>query len=135
MALKGKDAREFVQDIANGLNDEVLQQKYNLSPKKFRIAKAQVKDYLARLKAGRSRQNREINGRELVEDIRAGACDEILMSKYNVSARQLQTLFRELITAGIFTPLELSNRLAVTKSQVAEAFVEMGRGVEKIDEP
>lgn len=134
MALRGKDAREFVRDIQGGLNDEALQQKYSLYGKKFRIAKAQVMDFLAKEKAARTQPTREIDGRQFLADIKSGTADDILMSKYSLSARQLQALFRELITAGVFTPLELSDRLAVTKSQVWEAFVEVGRAVEEIEE-
>ncbi len=134
MALRGKDAREFVRDIRDGLHDEALQQKYNIYGKKFRIAKAQVIDFLAKAKASGTKPAREIDGRQFLADVRSGLDDDILMGKYNVSARQLQALFRELIAAGAFTPLELSNRLAITKSQVAEAFQEMGRAVQEIDE-
>ena len=133
MTLRGKDAREFVQDVRDGLQDEALQQKYHIYGKRFRIAKAQVIDFLAKAKAAGTRFAREIDGKQFLADVRSGLDDDILMGKYDVSARQLQALFRELIAAGAYTPLELSSRLAITKSQVWEAFQEMGQAVEEID--
>lgn len=134
MALRGKDARGFVQDVRDGLNDEALRQKYNIHGQRFRIAKAQVMDFLTKAKAASAHPTREIDGKQFLADIRSGMDDDMLMGKYNLTARQLQGLFRELIAAGVFTPLELSNRLAITKSQVAEAFLEMGRAAEEIEE-
>ena len=54
--------------------------------------------------------------------------DQALMIKYGLSFRQLQRLFRKIIIGGFIAPLELAERLCVTKSQVSEAFVEMKKG-------
>ena len=56
-----------------------------------------------------------------------------LMVKYNLLPRHLQSAFRQIINAGLITPLELSNRLKITKSQVREAFVEMGKAIKELD--
>jgi hypothetical protein len=59
--------------------------------------------------------------------------DEALMTKYDLVPRQLQSIFRQLISAGLMTPMELSTRLSITKSQVREAFLEMGKAVSDLD--
>ena len=39
----------------------------------------------------------------------------------------------QIIKSGLMGPLELGNRLAMTTSQVSEAFVEMGKAVRELD--
>jgi len=66
-----------------------------------------------------------VSAHDVVQDLRAGMDDEALMVKYRLSFRQLQRLFRKIIVGGFIQPMELAERLCVTKSQVSEAFVEM----------
>jgi hypothetical protein len=75
----------------------------------------------------------QINARNVLEDLRNGIDDEGLMVKYNLSYRQLQRLFRKLILAEYISPMELAERLCVTKSQVMEAFVDMQRAMDELD--
>ncbi len=74
-----------------------------------------------------------INARQVLEDLRSGADDETLMVKYNLNFRQLQRLFRKMILGGFTTPMELAQRLCVTKSQVTEALGSAKTVVEEID--
>jgi hypothetical protein len=71
--------------------------------------------------------------KEFLTDIRSGMDDEALMIRYGLQPRQLQSAFRQVINAGLATPLELSRRLSITKSQVREAFVEMGKAIGELD--
>jgi hypothetical protein len=66
-----------------------------------------------------------VSAQDVVQDIKSGMDDEALMTKYGLSYRQLQRLYRKIIIGGFIPPLELAQRLCVTKSQVGEAFVEM----------
>ncbi|MGB6064807.1 MAG: hypothetical protein WBG50_08355 [Desulfomonilaceae bacterium] len=66
-----------------------------------------------------------VSAHDVVQDIRSGMDDEALMTKYRLSFRQLQRVFRKIIVGGFIGPMELAERLCVTKSQVSEAFVEM----------
>jgi hypothetical protein len=66
-----------------------------------------------------------VSAHDVVQDIKSGMDDEALMAKYGLSYRQLQRLYRKIIIGGFIPPLELAQRLCVTKSQVGEAFVEM----------
>jgi hypothetical protein len=123
----------FLRDIKEGLSDELLQRKYNLTGKKFYLYKAAALDFLAKQKAERSLTKRRISAKQVLNDITSGIDDEGLMTKYNLSARQLQSIFRQIISAGLATPMELSDRLSITKSQVTEAFEEVGKAVRELD--
>jgi len=123
---------EFVQDVRDGLSDTALQSKYRLSSNKFYLYKASVLDFIAKEHAQKSKKI-EIHAKQFLVDIWSGMEDDALMVKYNLLPRHLQSAFRQLINAGLITPLELSNRLRITKSQVREAFVEMGKAIKELD--
>jgi hypothetical protein len=69
-----------------------------------------------------------VSAHDVVEDIKSGMDDEALMIKYGLSYRQLQRLYRKVIIGGFIPPMELAQRLCVTKSQVGEAFVDLRKG-------
>ncbi len=62
-----------------------------------------------------------------------GMSDNELMEKYLLTRRALQSALRQLIELRLATPMELSNRLSITTSQVREAFVEMGKAIKELD--
>lgn len=126
-------ARGFVADVLTGLKDEVLQSKYGLSGTQFYLYKATALDIIAKKRATKSRKRIKIKAEQFLDDIRSGIDDEALMIKYNLLPRHLQSAFRKIIEAGLITALELSNRLQITKSQVREAFVEMGKAIRELD--
>ncbi len=74
-----------------------------------------------------------IDAKKFLTDIRSGMDDEALMIRYGLMPRQLQNAFRQIINAGLATPLELSKKLSITKSQVREAFVEVGKAIAELD--
>lgn len=126
-------SQEFIEDVSAGVSDDVLQSKYSLSGRKFILAKATAKDYLAKVKEERAKPTRTIDGKQFLTDLESGLDDDGLMLRYKLTPRQLQRLFRQLISAGLVTPLQLSQRLSITKSQVTEAFVEMGKAIKELD--
>jgi len=75
----------------------------------------------------------KISVKQVLQDIRSGIDDEELMKKYNLSNRQIQRLFRKMIAEGFISPMELANRLCVTKSQVTEAIDQMKKAIDEID--
>jgi uncharacterized protein (DUF433 family) len=75
----------------------------------------------------------KISVKQVLDDIRSGIDDEELMKKYNLTNRQLQRLFRKMIAEGFMSPMELANRLCVTKSQVTEAIDQMKRAIDELD--
>ncbi len=51
---------------------------------------------------------RRINAREVVSDIKSGMSDFLLMQKYALSSKGLQSLFRKLLAAGLIGRSDLS---------------------------
>ncbi len=135
MAIRPPNSRaaQFVADVRARMSDSDLQEKYGLSSKKFYLYKATALDIIAKEDASKSQPRAKISGKQFLEDIRAGMDDEALMIRYNLAPRQLQSLFRQIINAGLATPMELSHRLSITKSQVREAFIEVGKAIEELD--
>lgn len=123
MKLEGKLADEFLLDVRDGIDDDTLREKYGVSPLELVLLKGAAREILERRRLESSR-TRMVSAREFLREIRSGADEETLKSKFNLTSRQFQALLRELISAGFATPLELSNRLSVTQSQVEEALTE-----------
>lgn len=74
-----------------------------------------------------------INANEVLEDLRGGMDDEMLMIKYNLNYRQLQRLFRKMIMGGFVSPLELAERLCVTRSQVTEVLNQVSKAIDELE--
>ena len=55
---------------------------------------------------------RKISAREAATDIKSGMSDFILMEKYTLSTKGLQSLFQKLVDAGLVSKSDLSNRIA-----------------------
>lgn len=128
----GKTAEDFIKDVASGLTDEDLQKKYRVSGRKFTLYKATALDIIAKNKR-KDPGKRKLKAQEFLKDVKQGMSDNELMGKYLLSRRALQSALRQLIELRLATPLELSNRLSITKSQVREAFVEMGKAIKELD--
>jgi hypothetical protein len=131
--LDANTAGKFIKDMEAGLRDEELMEKHGFQGDTFYRYKAAAMDFLAKEKSSSEKTKRSIKARQFLHDVSDDMEDQALMEKYRVTQRQLQSLFRQLIHAGLMTPLELANRLKVTKSQVTEAFVEMGKAVKELD--
>ncbi len=126
-------AQQFVNDVKAGIGDSALQQKYDLPKDKFLFYKAAALDFIALQRKSGPGPKRKLNAHQVLADIKAGMDDDSLMAKYELNSRQLQSVFRQMIRAGLATAMELSSRLSITKSQVQEAFVEMGKAVRELD--
>jgi hypothetical protein len=126
-------AAQFVADVRARMSDGDLQSKYGLSREKFYLYKASALDIIAKEDEKNSEPRVRISAKQFLKDIRSGMDDEALMIKYKLAPRQLQSAFRQIINAGLATPMELSRRLSITKSQVREAFVEIGKAIEELD--
>ncbi len=125
--------REFVADVKSGISDLVLQRKYGLSKDKFLLYKASALDIIAQEATREFIEKRKINPHSVLSDIESGMDDNALMIRYNLNPRQLQSILRQIIDAGLVSAVELSGRLSITKSQVRDAFVEMGKTISKLD--
>ncbi len=132
MRLSGKKAMEFLKDVKSGMPDIELQLKYNVSPKLLNLFKAQAKEAMRELRSRSKQPKIQISAQQVLDDIKSGMDDEALMGKYDLTTRQLQRLFRKVIAAGLLSPVELADRLSVTKSQVLEAFEEVGKALDEL---
>jgi len=130
--MMGKTAEDFIKDVASGMTDEDLQKKYRVSGRKFTLYKATALDIIAKNKR-KNPGKRKLKAQDFLKDVKRGMSDNELMGKYLLSRRALQSALRQLIELRLATPLELSNRLSITKSQVREAFVEMGKAIKELD--
>ena len=128
----GKTAEDFIKDVASGMTDEDLQKKYRVSGRKFTLYKATALDIIAKNRRNNP-SKRKLKAKEFLKDVKGGMGDNELMGKYLLTRRALQSALRQLIELRLATPLELSNRLSITKSQVREAFVEMGKAIKELD--
>ena len=128
----GKTAENFIKDVASGMTDEDLQKKYRVSGRKFTLYKATALDIIAKNKR-KNPSKRKLKAEEFLKDVKMGMSDNELMGKYLLTRRALQSALRQLIELGLATPMELSNRLSITTSQVREAFVEMGKAIKELD--
>jgi DNA-binding MarR family transcriptional regulator len=80
-----------------------------------------------------TKEKRTLSAKEVLEDLRSGFDDQMLMEKYSLTYRQLQRLFRKLIIGGFVSPLELAERLCVTQSQVTEVMDQVKKMIDEID--
>jgi hypothetical protein len=128
-----KTAVDFVNDVRSGMTDEDLQKKYRIFGQNFTFHKAAALDFIAKDRIQRNPKRRQIKAQEFLKDVKAGMGDDALMAKYLLTHRGLQSALRQLIKLGLATPLELSNRLSITTSQIREAFVEMGKAIKELD--
>ena len=128
----GRTAEDFIKDVASGMTDEDLQKKYRVSGQKFILYKATALDIIAKNKR-KNPSKRKLKAKEFLKDVKGGMGDNELMEKYLLTRRGLQSALRQLIELRLATPMELSNRLSITKSQVREAFVEMGKAIKALD--
>lgn len=133
MRLRGQQARQFVEDVQSGLSDLALMKKYSLSSRGLLVLKGQVFAYLKEQRAHAAKRAIRVNSAEFLKDVRSGLDDDQLMKKYGLTNRQLQMLFRRMIEEKLTTPLELSKRLCITKSQVTEALQEADAAVRELD--
>ena len=62
---------------------------------------------------------RKISAREAATDIKSGMSDFILMEKYTLSTKGLQSLFQKLVDARLVSKSELSNRISLGEDSVA----------------
>jgi hypothetical protein len=61
------------------------------------------------------RENRQINGRQVVNDLRSGMSEEELQAKYQLSAKGLQSIFEKLVDRDAISHAELCERSLLYK--------------------
>ncbi len=84
-------------------------------------------------KALRQRKARRIKATDLVNDIIAGVADPQLMSKYYISASQLEALLQRLVHNGLITQRQIDARVSLADTSITRAFVETQRSMQELD--
>ncbi|MFH1115752.1 MAG: response regulator [Pseudomonadota bacterium] len=130
-------AREAVQYIRSGMDDASLLKKFNLSVKALYSLFDQLVGcgYLGQSEIDRrgslspgtvvldvgeikfpssDSEKPAISAKDAVKCIRTGLDDSALMTRYQVSAKGLRSLFRKLVAAGVMDQSELDRRMSET---------------------
>ena len=85
-------------------------------------------------KAPPQRKARKIKATDLINDIIAGVVDPQLMSKYNLSASQLEALLQRLVDKGAsHTKAQIDARVNLEDTSITKAFVETQRSMQELD--
>jgi len=65
----------------------------------------------------------------VAKDVHAGIGDTLLMKKYQLSAKQLESVLRKLVDADLISHLQLYERTSLSDTQITKAYVEAQRAV------
>lgn len=74
-------------------------------------------------------KKRTINAKMVAKDVHAGIGDTLLMKKYQLSAKQLESVLRKLVDADLISHLQLYERTSLSDTQITKAYVEAQRAV------
>jgi hypothetical protein len=78
-------------------------------------------------------KKRTLKAKAIVQDVQAGMGDSLLMKKYQLSAKQLETVLRRLVEADLISHLQLYERTTLSDTQVTRAFVEAQQAIRELD--
>jgi Mor family transcriptional regulator len=100
--------KEIIKDIARGMSDSELAQKYNLSGDQLRsIFKQLAKARAKRIQA-------------LASDLRSGMAPPVLMKKYQLSSEALASSLKRLLKANVITSAEFETFRSFDGEQITE---------------
>jgi hypothetical protein len=144
MAKPKIDAKQALEDIRSGLDDQTLMDKYRISAKglqslfgkliDFGVITQQeidqrtsesfgdvsitenLKQQVGLVQAKGS--GRTVSAHEAARDLRSGVSDADLMKKYRLSSKGLQSLFGQLLDTGVVSQHDLDGRMPWTDHTV-----------------
>jgi hypothetical protein len=67
---------------------------------------------------------RTIKGKKIASDVHAGMGDTALMTKYDLTPKQLEKVLRMLLDYDLITHMQLYERTSLSDSTVTKAFME-----------
>ncbi len=125
------DLNDALHDIRTGLDDSTLMKKYQLSAKGLQsmFKKLLALGVITQAELGRGPVP-EIKAKDAVRDIRSGMDDFALMDKYSLSAKGLQSLFDQLVAAGLLSRGDLDLRMPFSEGTVDVSALEIDRQVQ-----
>ncbi|MFH1118022.1 MAG: zinc ribbon domain-containing protein [Pseudomonadota bacterium] len=142
MAKPKIDAKQALEDIRSGMDDQTLMDKYAISAKGLEslfkklidlgvisrqeidqrssesFGNVSITNNLRGKEQPAREHGRSVNAQEAAGDIRSGMNDADLMEKYRLSSKGLQSLFGQLTEAGVVSQRELDERMPWTDSTV-----------------
>ena len=69
---------------------------------------------------------KKIKAKKILNDVLSELDDFALMDKYDLTAKQLDSVLRKLIDAGMITHMQLYERTTLTDSTITQAFIDEG---------
>ncbi len=76
---------------------------------------------------------RKINAKDLARDVQGGMGDTLLMEKYHLNAKQLESVLRKLVDADLITHMQLYERTSLSDSLITRAFIEAEKAIAELD--
>lgn len=156
MAKPVIDAKEALNGIRSGMSDSELMEKYNLSARGLEslltklvkagaLSLAELETRMPELvrhvslssdaKQPQAQGIHSVSAKEAVADLKLGLSDTALMLKYRLSARGLEHLFEQLLSAGLVDEHDIQRRLISTDSTVDVRDLQKELAVEPVQAP
>jgi len=76
---------------------------------------------------------RKINAKDVARDVQGGIGDTLLMEKYHLHPKQLESVLRKMVDADLITHMQLYERTSLSDSQVTRAFVDSQAAIKELD--
>jgi hypothetical protein len=77
---------------------------------------------------------RKLKATDVARDVQGGMGDTLLMEKYHLNPKQLESALRKLVDADLITHMQLYERTSLSDTQITRAFVESEKAVAELDE-
>lgn len=77
-------------------------------------------------------KKRTINAKAIARDVHTGMGDTLLMEKYHLSSKQLESVLRKLVEADLISHFQLYERTSLSDTQMARAFSEAQQAIREL---
>jgi hypothetical protein len=76
---------------------------------------------------------RKINAKDVAQDVQGGMGDTLLMEKYHLNPKQLESVLRKMVDADLITHMQLYERTSLSDTQITKAFVDTQAAIKELD--
>jgi hypothetical protein len=76
---------------------------------------------------------RKLKAKDVARDVEGGMGDTLLMDKYHLNPKQLESVLRKLVEIDLITHMQLYERTSLSDSQITRAFVETQAAIKELD--
>jgi hypothetical protein len=77
---------------------------------------------------------RKVNAKDVAQDVKGGMGDTLLMEKYHLNPKQLESVLRKLVDADLIAHMQLYERTSLSDSQITKAFVESAKAAAELNQ-